>query len=870
MKALKRKSHDNAILILGGSGSGKSTVLRKLAKDLLREVNKTDKIPLYINLRDWDIEFDRSSPPQLSHLLDFIKDNLKLRLGGNGSPGAVFIDDYFQELYHQGCFYFILDSFDKIPVLLDEPDSSKLVSDISSLLYSICAHDPNIKIILSSREIRQPTEEYRTHTRIYINPFSAASWKRCLKNYKGDAQLASKLISERKLLMNQKKSPFDASLLLLYFNDKKELPQNEAVLYDDFIQSKLEKCEWLYRHDFADNALTVSEIKRYAQTIAGIIFSERNKTDIQRQALLDNGIPEYVIDILKKSGLIRAGSGARQAVSFSHRGIHEYFVACDLISREISVHYGNIFSDIKWRDTLAMYAQMCSDDQAEDLARFCCSYFKTTHFVEKKTTDHKIKKRSKWTAWLIEFLNIPKPNEWKIVENDNFLKAEHALRFLTDAFSSRPDSLLSFQEEITNMASLLLDENNIINRKYHEIAVQATAILPEEKQSYILEKILTKNISWLNETAIQNCAYLKKINSNMFERIIRYFAFMESTVFFKNIKRNLFYIFNLSSGKLKGIYIFQSLLMAWALVFVLIIGVFACIDPARYFSFIEFIVILILCGLFKIIFSWLIKKDFPNELGFQYNVADFLSLLISYPLLLVYVGIFSLSQGQTGLGLMCLLFPTNFCAYFYVFRWARNSLTSVMRVHYRFILFISVVALLCLGLVFLWIYLMNLMPILLVPVSILILIVILVLAPTHSLVKYLNNFFKDKRKFRTLDIPQTIDKNWMTDMLNDLRTAYYQKKFLKLLEEKVCDSSVIGEWENLKFSNIKKHALIQMLTEIKEIWLGQSGDENENENEDEDENENEDGDDRGAIQKEDDNDNPESRAASDDSDRKET
>jgi len=47
--------------VLGEPGYGKSTALRKLANMLLAEVYKTNKIPIYINLKDWQVDKNKIS-----------------------------------------------------------------------------------------------------------------------------------------------------------------------------------------------------------------------------------------------------------------------------------------------------------------------------------------------------------------------------------------------------------------------------------------------------------------------------------------------------------------------------------------------------------------------------------------------------------------------------------------------------------------------------------------------------------------------------------------------------------------------------------------------------------------------------------------
>ncbi|MCL1791048.1 MAG: NACHT domain-containing protein [Peptococcaceae bacterium] len=835
MSALKKMSRDNTVIIVGPPGSGKSTILRKLAKDLLKEVDKTDKIPLYIDLKHWNINTTSlltdhaptGAQIPLAYLLDFIKETLTARLGGEGSPGSSFLEEYFRELYRQGCFYFIFDAYDEIPALLDEPKPSRFADEISSLLYNLCSHGRNTRIILSTSELRQPAETFRTQTKMSIQPLK--DLRLCLTKHQGTTKLASKLYSEHRTLMNRKPYPFHAKLLVQYYNHTKSLPKYETDLFDHFVRTQLENNthslregsirDSAYRDNahrdnahrdsafrdsaFRDSALrddalhddairdssfrdsvAISELRYYAQKTARALFAQKHKRDIPYQALVDTGIPEHILTSLTESGLVRIGSGAKRAVSFVHRGVLEYFVANEFMTEDLTrEQFTYIFTDPLWRDTLAMYAQMCSDDKAHDLAEFCCSFLTTIDIIEKPLRAQGSKKLSTRLTRLAEYLNIPTQTNRRIEENDKFRQAEHALMFLVDAFSNRPEALLPFEEVVTEMAALLLDENRFINKKYHEIALQTVPILPADKQSLLLEKVLTKNIPWINEAAIQNCAHLKTITPNMFLKIIRYFAFMDSTTFIKNLKRNLFNIFHVAlSPKIKGIYIFQSTLMALSVIVVLTAGIFSALDSARYLSYIEFIIILILAGILKLAFSWIFRKGVPNELGVLYNVIDFSSILLSYSLLLIYIGVFCLVKGQIGLGLMCLLFPTNFCAYFFAVIWLRLRFKRVLVEYYRLIISASIVILTYVCLIILWRTLVIRLPILLAPPILLILGLLL-----HSLYQSLINHWQDRKRFRTFAVSQTTDRGNTTEMLEGLLTARYQKKYLKLLRERETD-----------------------------------------------------------------------------------
>ncbi len=65
------------------------------------------------------------------------------------------------------------------------------------------------------------------------------------------------------------------------------------------------------------------------------------------------------INELKYSKIIRLGNGYNQLLSFVHRRFHEYFVAINLIDKDIEyMMLESIPKDTKWRDSLIMYCEL--------------------------------------------------------------------------------------------------------------------------------------------------------------------------------------------------------------------------------------------------------------------------------------------------------------------------------------------------------------------------------------------------------------------------------------------------------------------------------------------------------------------------------
>ena len=110
---------------------------------------------------------------------------------------------------------------------------------------------------------------------MHIKPFSENSMQICFKRTTGSNQLAAKLFSEHKELMNIARNPFYASLISMYYKNTQQLPSKEVELYEKFIHSRLKQCEKSFGM-LSKNETTEMEIISYAQKIAIAIFDDIN------------------------------------------------------------------------------------------------------------------------------------------------------------------------------------------------------------------------------------------------------------------------------------------------------------------------------------------------------------------------------------------------------------------------------------------------------------------------------------------------------------------------------------------------------------------------------------------------------------------
>jgi hypothetical protein len=270
LSAIRSDKRSRVFLILGDPGSGKSVALRKLCRDLLREVDRTGKVPIYLNLREWEPKnrWDESHPPTVQDLYDFVMDNLKTR-------GDVFttdfLDKYFKRMFENGRLFIVLDSFDEIPSVLDVGEGSWLIDRLSEIAYRFLAGAHDSRGILSLRFFRRPTWRFNAKTVLEIRPFTEAKIAETLRRAMSlDDTLLNVLFQDHKEFIPIARNPFTAALILNYAKEHhNRLPENQAQLYSSYIARRLDSC----KDTMEKKALTAEIINSCAVEIADIMLT---------------------------------------------------------------------------------------------------------------------------------------------------------------------------------------------------------------------------------------------------------------------------------------------------------------------------------------------------------------------------------------------------------------------------------------------------------------------------------------------------------------------------------------------------------------------------------------------------------------------
>lgn len=510
-----KSSKDRLFLLLGEPGSGKSVALRKLAKELSSETVKTGKIPIYINLKEWS--FEKEKTLTVEDLNFFIVSYLKRSDPIIKKFFFRELDDketVFDKLHEYGHIYYLFDSFDEIPQVINSKENTKLIANISEVLniFLTGARTRESQGIVASRLYKKPSREFLARTVLEIRPFNESKIIKTLENigYRRD-DLIKKLFTTRPDLVQIAKNPFSAMLIAKYAEKHQhQLPKNQSELFSVFIENSLYDIE----DELVERGVTIENIIECSIKISNIMFSSDGGLETSIEVLQDK-LPEYdiknIIYLLKEAGLGRGHIKDDNIFSFSHRRIAEYFYVHTLLEDNNRLDLESIPSIGEQRDALVLYCEVAEIEQAKEIANYCWSNIKESESI----------------------LNT---------------RSVNSLRFLVESFRNRLSALEDFKDELAEFVlETIKSEKHILILK---LSIEVLGLLDEDKIDIGVSRIFELNNFWLSETAILACRHLDKISDKLKKNIKDYINDMGYDIFFPNFSSMVF-SFSLSDSFIK-------------------------------------------------------------------------------------------------------------------------------------------------------------------------------------------------------------------------------------------------------------------------------------------------------------------------------
>ena len=486
---IRANSRSRLFLLLGDPGSGKSVALRKLCRILLEEVERTGKVPIYVNLKEWRnrVSWSKQRPPTEEELQEFVMRNLKSRVSLR-SRG--FIDEYFDRMHDRGRLFLVLDSFDEIPAVLDADETGWLIKELSEVVTRFLVGGNESRGVVASRYFRRPRLTKSDHCVLEIRPFTEIRIGTAIdraSNYPDVLKRA--LFSDRFDLASIARNPFVLGLLLDYADSHQgALPDNQATLYKSFIGRSIQ----FAKEELEESNLSEEHVLECATAIAYEMFtSEQYGLEIPIPVLrsqLQNMPIDAVINFLLAARIGRMGS-IGGAFSFVHRRFNEYFLVDNFKHAPDRAPLESIPTDSRWRDAMVLYAEVADDVQAREIVSFCVEEI------------------------------VPMIRKRIDPGHPQYRRTIHSLRFLSDAFRGRRALLSDWELILMQFIRSTFWSDDKVAIKH---ALEAVGLISEDAAQHFIIEALAMDDDWISETAFHSYRYLSSVQTEAEAEILRY------------------------------------------------------------------------------------------------------------------------------------------------------------------------------------------------------------------------------------------------------------------------------------------------------------------------------------------------------------
>ena len=493
--AIDRTEHRTS-LVLGDPGTGKSVSLRHLYGILATRARNQSRskvvIPILVDLKYLTLSPTRMTVAAFGA---WLRTSLT-----NGADRLIedFLDQQFESLRINGQLFFLFDSFDEIPAVIDAGTSGANTIDIySEVIESYIISSGKCRGVVASRPYRSPSARF-VGQRLVIRPLSPQRIReaiaRSMPSAAGDRLWAQLLPSQQWAALAN--NPFYLSLMIDYAaaqlgsnsefpsSDQPSsvlLPPNKFALLQQFVARRSQQdAVFLQRFHTTPAALL-----EFASEAAFAMTGGVKPATSMDSRLLTSGMPSRpsrsrAMTMFRALAYCRLGTlrtdeeGGVREFEFAHRRFQEYFAATYMLAHNDDVPTERIVEDDRWREILVLICQVQAEVELEP-------------FIDA-------------LGMAINF-GIGEP-----ARTLSHRRALEALSVLRDGFRARLDALSdSFRATVGKLILEQFSVGTLLDRKR---CVESVIVASDALTNIVVERAFLENSAWLSEYTVLACNYV--------------------------------------------------------------------------------------------------------------------------------------------------------------------------------------------------------------------------------------------------------------------------------------------------------------------------------------------------------------------------
>jgi len=377
------------LMVLGKPGAGKTTFLKYLAIQCAKSKVLTDKVPIFITLKQFA---EMQNQPSLTTYINQIFHNCNVT------------EAQVAAILQQGRGLILLDGLDEVR----EEDANRVLTQIQAFTED---YDANTFVITCRIAAREYTFEKFTDVEVddfddkQIRTF-ATKWFQAKQSDLADYFIEQ--LEDNKPIKELASNPLLLTLLCIEFEDSGEFPANRAELYSRAIHTLLRKWD-AKRRIVREQVYKKLSVQRKEDLLSEVAFATFEQGEyFFKQREIEQYIADYIrnlpdaktdpeallLDSEAVLKSIEAQHGllverARGIYSFSHLTFQEYFTAREIVAKtDIDLLVSKI-TEKRWREVFLLTAGMMRN--ADELVQ------KMKSIIDKiLATDNKIQQFLTW------------------------------------------------------------------------------------------------------------------------------------------------------------------------------------------------------------------------------------------------------------------------------------------------------------------------------------------------------------------------------------------------------------------------------------------------------------------------------------------